>query len=176
MLADPTYNYKNPDFKAPKPKEPVRTLVPSGVVSLSPDNLKQELVVQAEPGALAELEAFLRLLDVKSKELVVTLLVGDAKATAQVENNQRVRLSALAAGKQYLLDVTPHINGDGSVSFFVGIPIRDDLVVINWGSAKAGVREGENEFAVTFRRVAFGEPISFKWGSVAVSLTATPVG
>ncbi len=175
LLADPTYNLKDPDFKVPKPKEPVRTLVPSGVVSLSPDNPKQELTVQAERGALAELEALLRILDVKGKEVFVCLTVGDSQARVQVANNQRMRLSAWANGKQYLLDVTPHLNSDRSVSFFVSIPIRDDLLVINWGSAKSGLSDKEGELAATFHKVAFGELILFKWGGVAVTLTATPV-
>ncbi|MCX6367640.1 MAG: hypothetical protein NTX57_13175 [Armatimonadetes bacterium] len=175
LLADPTYNYINPNIKSPRPKEPVRTLLPRGVVSLSPDNLKQEITVQAKSGALDELVALLRLLDVKTKEVVMCLNIGDSQARVQVQNNKQARLSVRSEGKSYSLDVVPHIDSGGSVSFFVSIPIRDDLVVINWGSAKAGVQDQENELAVTFRQVAFGEPISFKWGSATVTLTATPV-
>jgi hypothetical protein len=178
MLADPTYNPSQPPpLASSQPQKPKQTLIPPGLVSLSPDNLKQELTVLGDPSMIAELEALRRLLDVKVRELTLTLTVGESKAIVPLKNNIMKRITAIAQGKQYTLDVTPHLNGDGTVSFFVGIITTDDLVVINWGDALEG-RGGslaEKGTIATFRRVRFGEPIAFKWGGVTVTLTATPV-
>jgi hypothetical protein len=172
MLADANYNNTLKTLPAPKPKMPQRSLIPSGVESLSPDNLKQELTVRAELGAIAELEALQRLLDVKVRELSITLTVDSSKATTRAFNNAPALLSALAQGKAYALQVTPHLNGNNTISLAISIP-TDELTVINWGDSKQGGGIQADGTIFTFRRVAFGEKITFKWGSVAVSLTAS---
>ncbi|WP_309708349.1 hypothetical protein [Armatimonas sp.] len=174
MLADANYNYTLKTFPAPKPKTPSRSLIPSGVESLSPDNLAQELTVRAEPRAIAEIEALQRLLDVKIRELGITFTVDSSKAATRTFNNAPTLLSVLAQGKAYALQVTPHLNGNNTVSLAISIP-TDELTVVNWGDSKQGGGIQADGTIFTFRRVAFGKPISFKWGSATVSLTASPL-
>lgn len=171
LLTDPA---SPPRQAVPAPQKPARTLLPAGLSSLSPDNVKQELTVVGEPGALAELEALQRLLDVKSKGLTVTLTVGASQATAQTLNNEPVRLSVVTGGKPYTLEATPHLNGDGSISFAVRIFAVEDLVIINWGAAKErSTTAADGSGITTFRRVKPGEALAFKWGAEAVSLSGS---
>jgi hypothetical protein len=171
LLTDPA---SSPRQAIPAPQKPARTLLPTGLTSLSPDNVKQELTVVGEPGALAELEALQRLLDVKSKELTLTLTVGASQATAKTLNNEPVRLSVVAGGKPYTLEATPHLNSDGSISFSVRLFAVEDLVVINWGAAKErSATATDGSVITTFRRVKQGEAPTFKWGTEAVSLAGS---
>jgi hypothetical protein len=174
LLTDPTYSRQAP-APTDKPKEPIRTLLPPGIEGLSPDNLRQELTVLGDKNGLEELIALQRLLDVKRRELTITLTVGASKATAQIANNERLRLSVVAEGKLYTLEAVPHINGDSTTTFFIDIPERDDLAVINWGDATGVSRILPNgTISKTFARVNLGQPIAFKWGAATVTLTATP--
>jgi ribosomal protein S8E len=182
MLGDPTYNptynpylhfpYATPQTTAKK--APTRTLLPPQIESISPDNLRQELTVTGDSKALAELTELHRLLDIKHKELTLTLTVDSAQATAQTQNNTPTLLSVLVRGKLYTVEVTPHVNGDGSISSNIVLSTQEDLTVINWGTAKAGSGVApDGSLATTFRRVKSGEAITFKWGAAAVSLTAS---
>ncbi|WP_394796033.1 hypothetical protein [Armatimonas sp.] len=175
ILGDPTYNFQQPAMWDAKAKQQTRTLLPSGLESLSPDNLKQELAAQGDPKALDELRELIRLLDTKARDVTLTLSVDSSTATVQATNNNSARLTVVSQGKLYSLDVTPHINGDGSVSLFVGVLTSEEASVIDWGGAAGGRKKPDGSAPQTFRRVQPGEPITFKWGSVTVRVIAVPL-
>lgn len=164
LLGDPTYNIQQPAAADAKAALRGRTLVPLGIESLSPDNLTQALIAQGDPKALDELEALIRLLDIRPREVTLTFSVDSSTAIVQAINNTVARLTVVSQGKLYMLDATPHINGDSSVTLFLAIVAPDTLSVL----------EPNGSALKTFRRVRTGESIPLQWGNALVRLTAVP--
>ena len=113
----------------------IASLVPIGITSLSPDDTKNSLTITGTPEAVRQIEEIVRLLDVKPREvrLQVRILRAPimaniapeaelpesrvvATADAVVRNNAPLNLHAVGEGQLFRVFVTPHINGDRSIT------------------------------------------------------------
>ena len=116
-------------------KRVAASLVPVGITSLSPDDTRNRLTVKGTPEAIKQIENIARLLDIKPRQvrLQVRILRAPASASisltgelpesrvvttgeAVVRNNAPLNLNAVGDGQLFRVFVTPHINGDQTVS------------------------------------------------------------
>ncbi len=113
----------------------VASLVPTGITSLSPDDTRNRLTVKGTPEAIKQIENIARLLDVKPRLVrlqvrilrapVMTNSAPEAElpesrvvvtAEGSVRNNVPLNLNAVGDGQLFRVFVTPHINGDQTIS------------------------------------------------------------
>lgn len=114
------------------------SLIPSGLVRMSPDDTTGRLFMQGTPASLTQIQEISRLLDVQPRRvrLSVRILRGPANqfyefgepnqklsraavvssAAALYANSETIALHAMGDGRAFHLPLTPHINGDNSVT------------------------------------------------------------
>ena len=118
---------KNADSGAVEP-----SLIPSGLVALSPDDVTGDLTVRGDKAALDQIAEIARLLDIKPRIVrlnveIVRYLPGNGgaaparravEATALLQTNQNAlcETTVFGAGRAFRIRIAPHVNGDGSVT------------------------------------------------------------
>lgn len=172
MIVHPDYDFVSRVLPPRQPGgKPVRTLLEPGIETLAPDDLAQTLTVQGPLDAIREVEALLRLLDVKPKEVQVTFEVGGSqRLVTQVANNGKVTVLILVENQRYEANLTLHINRDGAISFWMGLA-SNDLAVINWGNIRESSAIDKEGTITAFRKVPSGEKLRFTWNGVPVALS-----
>ena len=119
----------------------LRVIVP-GLTRLSPDDDKGRILVQGSEKALTQLHEIAPLLDVEPRQVSLTARIlrvpagttvsidpaaprlrGIVVTTAQAKarNNERVTLYAVGDGKLFHVELTPHVNGDHTVSITMAV-------------------------------------------------------
>jgi|GEM_PF-2781942 hypothetical protein len=105
-------------------------LLPEGVEKLSPDDIAGTLTVRGTTAAVDAMRSLVRLLDVASPRVRLNVRVlqdgGDstpgtagsevAAVTLETSNNAPVDTAAVGNGYAFQMRLTPHVNGDGSVT------------------------------------------------------------
>lgn len=114
-------------------------LMPRGIERLMPDEAAWTLTVRGTPEGVNRLREMARLMDVASRRVLLPLRIlrytysETVKApaieevgalTANGTNNATLRLTAFGDGSLFNVEVTPHINGDDSVSIRAALSIQ----------------------------------------------------
>lgn len=147
--------YTTPAAVASMLSDDTKLMLPDGIDSMTLELKKSALTFAGTPEALEQVGSLLKLLDVPTKKVKVTLRIvqGQKQATVSTEAKNNKRCQVADPGR-YEFTLMPHINGDGSVSLAI-----------------------ESATEKAFRRISPGKPLSvaFKdctvWLSVNVSDT-----
>ena len=161
-----------------KPSEFVRSLgqygmATSGIVRMSPDDSKGRLLIQGTERDIAKIQEIVHLLDIKPRAAYFTVRLlrvaanavvaegatrvrGEVVTTANTkgENNARLALYAVGDGKFFTISVTPHINGDGSVT--ISMQLSDTQTAENNGAETSAAA---NPPRTQTRRTPNGSPV-----------------
>lgn len=168
-------------------------LVPKGVTSLGPDDLNHGLLVKADEDGMAKLEELIRLMDVPNSSIRFVLRLMRttdnprsapqvlATAVGETRNNNPRHMPVLAEGKFADLTVTPHVNGDGSIS----VAVEMDLSAWNGPTTAAEpgrgkyttttmIQNGETKFVTSFNQGTFTKPDRFAAQADTLWVDVTP--
>ena len=166
------------------PEQPTGdTLMPAGLRRISSDDTTGRVFVQGTPEALAQIQEISRLLDVDPRRVRLSIrilrapanqvtILGEpdqklrkgevvSSAAALFQNNEANTLYAFGDGKLFRVPLTPHINGDYSVS--VAIDLSSLPASVFSVPSLAGIKESKTELPpqkhIMTRRVQNGAMI-----------------
>lgn len=166
----------------------LKDLTPAGVRRVTAVPRENAVVAVGTAAGLDELAGIMRLLDVKPKAVTVQIEVAQVEGKKRTllfapsvvtQNNQEAKISTQLADSNkpvYSVTVTPHINGDNTVSVQVKC-----VFTITLPSGEKGTTIRLQKEIDTFRRSRSGEVVTLgttdlsRWGSpgkVVFTLTA----
>ena len=107
-------------------------MIPKGLTLLVPSDVESSLTVAGTPESISDLKTLLRLLDVQAKEVTakVRLIRRTSESKEVLElaqfslattNNNPSENPLFVEGKSRSLTLTPHINGDNTISWLVEV-------------------------------------------------------
>jgi len=141
--------------------DPKKTLRPPGLDNLIVSDIDRCIIAQGTAEALTELKALIRLLDVKPVTLKLTVkLVKSGETILDLNttspNKQKATFTLGEGEAAQGITITPHIHGDGKISFLV---TRNQALEIK---------------TMTLGAVTLGEPLTITFGELGeLTITAT---
>ncbi len=177
----------------------------SGLQRVSPDDATNRVFVQGSGAAVKQIQELAQLVDVEPRRVYLTVRILRAPANqfapfaepdqklrkgtvisgaaAVFKNNEAITLHAVADGQPFHIPLTPHINGDDSVSLTVDVsdapvPLSEPFAPLGGKEAKAKPggekRFGTQRLAPEAKLLVASKPY-WKDSNLAYYLEITPV-